>query len=94
MNAKNSVVLDKSLVAEARRSAGRRGSADAVNAALREYVHLKITVRQWRKAMRKGRKYSTWGDLAELARIMREGGWDPEPYLRGRGKLRSRRSRA
>ena len=87
------VTLDPALVSQTRRSAGRRASADAVGSILREYAHLKVSARRWRKAMREGRKYTSWEDMAELGRILREMNWDPTPYLRSRGKLGRRRSR-
>ena len=81
MSAKTSVVLDHSLMAEARRAARRRSLADSVEAVLQEYAHLKVSTRRWRKAKREGRKFSSWEDLAMLGQLLRqarrEGGWDP-----------------
>ena len=102
MSEKTSVVLSDSLVAEARRLAGARTSAAAVNAALREYVRARNGEAGAEKPARKaddaakksggrksGAKPGTWEGLAELAKVMREGDWDDTGYrlLRGGKRL-------
>ena len=89
MSEKTSVTLDDSLVAEARRLAGSRTSSAAVNAALREYVRARNGDGGAAKksgGRKNGPKPGTWEGLAELAKIMREGGWDDTGYRLLRGK--------
>ena len=90
MSAKTSVVLNDSLVAEARRLAGSRTSAAAVHAALREFVRGRNGLAEKKAGKsgaaennggRKGKpRPGSWEALAELTREMREGGWDGYDY--------------
>ena len=91
MSAKTIVTLDDSLVAEARRLAGTRTAAAAVNAALREFVRnggktaepVEETEEEKRKAAA-----ASWDALEALTREMREGGWidDHEEFRRRWGR--------
>ena len=93
MNGKRSVVVNDSLLAEARRLAGVRTSAAAVNAALREFVVRrngegagKIGAVKKSPAKKGGRR----GDAANLIRLaeyMRESGWDGFDYKEQRRRF-------
>ena len=78
MNAKRNVAVNDSLLAEARRLAGVRTSAAAVNAALREFVGRRnggATVKN-NSAKKSGRVRGGVEDLMKMSEYLRESGWD------------------
>ena len=86
MSAKRSVVVSDSLLAEARRAAGVRTSAAAVNAALREFVGRRgrngaaESAGEKSSAKKKDARRGGAEDFAELVEYMRESGWDGFDY--------------
>ena len=93
MNGKRSVVVNDSLLAEARRLAGVRTSAAAVNAALREFVVRrngegagKIGAGKKSPAKKGGRRGGA-ADLVALVECMREIGWDGFDYKEQRRRF-------
>ena len=94
MNGKRSVVVNDSLLAEARRLAGVRTSAAAVNAALREFVVRrngegagKIGAGKKSPAKKGGRRRGGVEDFAALIECMREIGWDGFDYKEQRRRF-------
>ena len=92
MSPKRSVVVNDSLLAEARRAAGVRTSAAAVNAALREFVERRGGNGAAESGRRGKTKQARGGidDLMKLSEYLRESGWDDA----GSRLLRKRLARA
>ena len=92
MEDKRSVSVDGSLLAAARRRAGVRTSAAAVDAALREFVGrgngaANGAAKEERSAKKGGRRRGGVEDFIELIEYMRESGWDGFDYKEQRRRF-------
>ena len=79
-NIKRSVAVNDLLLAEARRLAGVRTSAAAVNAALREFVGRRGGAAKKSPAKKTGGRKGGAADFVRLAKYMRDSGWDGFDY--------------